>query len=101
MITITTTETVQEAPREPLFSIDGTEYTIPVEVPGSMALRAMEMTRTAGEAPTTAWIMEQLLGKEGWKALRACDQVTKPQMKAIMAVCREKVFGDMEEEGKG
>jgi hypothetical protein len=100
MISISTTQHVNEE-REPLFSIDGTEYTIPVEVPPAMGLEAMEKTRTEGEAPATAWIMRELLGVEGWKALRECKQVNRAQMAAIMQVCRDRVFGGMEEEGKG
>lgn len=101
MIEIKTTDQAEPPAREPIFSIDGTTYTIPVEVPASTGLEAMERTRQEGEAQATAWIMEELLGKDGWKALRSCREVTKPQLRAIMKICRERVFGGMEEEGKG
>lgn len=100
MISISTTQTVNEA-REPLFSIDGTEYTIPVEVPPATSLEAIERVRTEGEAAATAWIMLELLGPEGWKALRECKQINRAQLSAIMEVCRTKAYGGMEEEGKG
>lgn len=101
MIEIVTTQPTPESGREPLFSIDGTAYTIPMEVPASLALEAMEITRQRGEASATAWVMEQLLGAEGWKALRTCPQVRKADMRVLMRICRERVFGGMEEEGKG
>jgi hypothetical protein len=100
MISISTTQSVN-ADREPLFSIDGTEYTIPVEVPPAVTLQAIERVRTEGEAAATAWIMNELLGADGWKALRECVQVNKAQLSAIMEVCRAKAYGAMEEEGKG
>lgn len=100
MISISTTQTVSEE-REALFAIDGEEYTIPVEVPPAMGLEAMERTRTEGEAGATAWIMRELLGDAGWKALRACKQINKSQMSAILSICRDRVFGGMEDEGKG
>lgn len=87
--------------REPLFSIDGREYTIPKEVPGNLALQAIERMRVEHELAVVAWIMEQLLGKEGYRALLDCKAVTRKQLAQITEICRLKVMGDVEEEGKG
>jgi hypothetical protein len=100
MIEIVTTTPVNED-REALFSIDGTTYTIPVEVPGNLALQAIERTRYESETAVTAWIMEQVLGRDAYRALLDCPHVKPSQLKAITMICREKVMGDLEEEGKG
>ena len=99
MITISTSPVTTE--REPIFSIDGTEYTIPREVPGSLALQAMERTRTNGEVSATAWLMEEMLGADGYRALRECPTVRRDEVQAITRIIRDRVFGDLEEEGKG
>lgn len=103
MIEIKTSQTAfpEDQPREVLFRIDDVPYTIPVEVPATFSLQAAEYTRQHGEAAVTAWILEKLLGEEGWRALRTCDAVTKSQLRAIMKICNDRVFGGMEEEGKG
>lgn len=101
IIKITTSTDSAPEPREPLFSIDDTEYTVPVEVRATMALEAMERTRTQGEPAATAWLMAELLGEEGWRALRTSRAVSKADLRTIMEICRQKVFGVLEEEGKG
>lgn len=87
--------------RKPLFYIDDREYTIPVDVPAWYGLEAMEKTATMSEVEGTRWLMIQMLGQEGWDALRACKTITKPEMAAMQMVVRELVFGEQEEEGKG
>lgn len=101
MIRIDTAAAPISEEREPIFSIDNREYTIPVEVPGSLALAAMEEVRQKGEIAASAWCMETLLGTQGYKALLSCQEVTKAQVLAIQEICRERVFGAVEEEGKG
>jgi hypothetical protein len=83
--------------REPLFSIDGTEYTIPREVPGHVTLQAMEVFRTGGDGAATPWVMERMLGAAGYRALLECTAVTKTNLAAINAVLQRKVFGDPED----
>ena len=100
MISISTTQKLDET-REALFSIDGEEYTIPVHVPPVWGLQATEVTRQQGEIAATAWIMEKLLGAKGWRVLRECEYSQAAQLSAIVETCRTKVFGAMEEEGKG
>lgn len=87
--------------RQPLFYIGDQEYTIPVDVPGSLTLKALDMTDQQGEVIATIWVMKQVLGEEGYKALLNAPNITKPELAAIQKVIRELVFGEAEEEGKG
>lgn len=87
--------------RQELFSIDGVSYTIPKEVPASLGLEAIDRTAREGEVRANRWLMIQLMGQEAYDALRTCPGVGKEDLLAIQAVCRELVFGDQEEEGKG
>jgi hypothetical protein len=100
MITISSTPKA-DAGREPIFSIDGTEYTIPREVPASVGLEAIERTAQEGEAAGSRWLMIKLLGQEGYDALRTCQGLEKSDLAAVQRIIREKVFGPEEGEGKG
>lgn len=103
MINITTTGTDPDAwkgNREPIFTIDGQEYTIPVEIPARISLMATRRLAELGEVAGGVWLMTFLLGQDGWDALEKCPDVTPADLKAIQAVIRQKTFGAMEEEGK-
>lgn len=80
--------------RIPLFSIDGTEYTMPAEVPGYVALEATDLWATQGEAVSTRWLMRELLGDEGYAALRACKTITKAQVRQVMQIMVKHALGD-------
>lgn len=88
--------------REPLFSIEDKsgevrEYTIPREVPGSFTLRAMEVYRSGGDGAATPFILEEMLGEDGYAALLAAPGLTKTNLAAVTKVIRDKVLGDPED----
>jgi hypothetical protein len=87
--------------REELFSIDGTSYTIPKDIGGEIGLRATKIATESGEMAATMYCIEQTIGMDAYDALCKVDGLPKKTLGAILAVCREKVFGGMEEEGKG
>ena len=86
--------------RIPLFSIDGTDYTMPAEVPGSVSMEATELWATEGEASATRWLMLELLGEDGWAALRGCKTITKAQTKQVIQIIVEHAMGG-DEDPKG
>lgn len=101
MYVIDTTKPTIEEEREPLFTIDGTEYTIPKVVGGEVALEAMELSRTIPDAAVSAWAAETLIGPKGWRALRAVKGLDPAIVTGIMGVCRDRVLAALEDEGKG
>lgn len=96
-----TTNPEWKSKREPLFEIDGKEYTVPVEVGAEIGLRATAITEEKGELAGTLYIIDQTIGREAYDALCAVEGLPKSVLGGIMSICREKVFGGMEEEGKG
>lgn len=89
--------------REPFFTIededgDKREYTIPVEVPASVTLQAMEHFRQGGDAVAIPWLLELMLGSDGYRALLAAPGITRTNLAAINEVVRIKVFGDPEDQ---
>lgn len=87
--------------REDLFEIDGTKYTIPVEIGAEIGLRATKVATEEGELAATMFIVEHTIGMDAYNALCAVEGLPKKVLSGILAVCREKVFGGMDEEGKG
>lgn len=87
--------------KEHLFSIDGVDYFIPKEFPGSLTMEAMARAREIGDVPATVWLMEEVLGVPAVKALRACRTVRREEIQAIQDIIRTRVFGPVEQEGKG
>ena len=80
--------------RIPLFSIDGTEYTMPAEVPGYVSVEVIDLWATQGEAAGTRWLMRELLGEDGYDALRTCKTITKAQVRQVTKILVEHALGD-------
>lgn len=93
--------TLKTDEREPLFSIDGVEYTIPVRLGGEIGLRATRLMQEQGEVAATLYVIEQTIGMDAYDALSKVDGLPPKTLAGILQVCRERVFGSMEEEGKG
>ena len=104
MIEITTTAQDPDAwkqDREPLFSIDGQAYTIPRNVPTRVGLKALRETAQLGEVAASYHVMVLMLGQDGYNALEGCPDLSKGDLEKIQTIIRKRVFGDLEEEGKG
>ncbi len=87
--------------REALFEIDGTEYTIPKSVGAEIGLIATRKAAEEGELAATMYCVAETIGLDAYDALCKVKGLPKSTVAAILAVCRERVFGGMEEEGKG
>lgn len=87
--------------REPLFELDGVEYTIPKHFPASLALDYIDRARRMPEPLVAAWLLEEVAGSDAYNALRECKTLRVADLRAIQEVVRRNVFGEQEEEGKG
>lgn len=86
--------------REPLFSLDGVEYTVPKLIGGEVSLQALERFRSEPELAVIAWMMETVIGKDAWKALRNAKGLDPKDLAAVIEAVREKVMGTLEDAGK-
>lgn len=96
-----TTNSAWAEKREDLFEIDGRMFTIPVEVGAEVGLKATRIATEQGELAATMYAIDETIGREAYDALCKVKGLPKSVLAGIMEVCREKVFGGMEEEGKG
>lgn len=99
MVIKISTEPIRED-RVDLFELGGKMYTMPAEVPGSLALEAMEIFRRQGDAAASAWLLKEVIGEEAYGALRTCKTLRKEDLQAIQKIVSEHVFGSPEGEGE-
>lgn len=99
MIEITTNPAAAEE-REPFFSLDGTEYTIPKMIGGEISTQALQRLRTEPEYAVIGWMMETVLGKEAWRALRNAKGLKPEDLAAVIEGVRMKVMGPLDDAGK-
>lgn len=85
---------------EDLFSIDGVMYQIPSYPSGSVTLQFLEIARAEGELPAIGWVMREMLGKDGHKALLGCKALSGKQLQDITDIVVAKVNGVLEDSGK-
>lgn len=82
----------QFAEREPLFSIDGTEYTIPVRVSPTHTLRYLDIWSQAGVGIALIYALKDSLGADGYRVLTECA-LTQEHLDLIVSIVRGKYDG--------
>jgi hypothetical protein len=88
------------AEREPFFTLDGVEYTIPKVIGAELALQALERFRTEPELAVIAWMMEAVIGKDAWKALRNAKGLDPKDLAAVIEAVRERTMAPLDDAGK-
>ena len=96
--------TVEEETTEPdrvaVFSINGIAYDMPAEIKPHVALKYLWLLKERGSDYATAWLMETVLGKDGFQALANHESLTPTQFNAIKTIVQEAALGATEESGK-
>lgn len=72
--------------RVTLFSIDDTEYTIPTRVRPNHGLQIMHVFRQQGETAGVSFMLEVLLGTDGYNALMNFDDLEDDDLETIIEV---------------
>ena len=93
-------EEANEIDRVPVFSINGTTYDMPATIKPHIALKYLWLLKDRGADYATAWLMEQVLGEEGFKALVDFEPLTPAQFNSIKDIVQEAALGATEDKGK-
>ncbi|WP_336158193.1 hypothetical protein [Amycolatopsis sp. VC5-11] len=80
------------ADREALFTIGGTTYTIPKQVPPSWSVKAFSLAVTKGEAAAISYAAEKLLTPEAWEALQECETVTPDAWQTVFKALMDRIL---------
>lgn len=86
--------------RVELFRLAGTVYTIPARVRVNIALKYLWLATKQGEAIADQYLLQEMLGIEGYQALMGYDDLKLDQLNRIMAAAQKTVLGSLEP-GKG
>jgi hypothetical protein len=82
--------------RVTLFSIDGKDYDIPAAIKPNDALRIMHVFRRQGDTSGISYMLEVLLGLEGYEALLNFDDLENDDLEKIIKIAFEMVAGATE-----
>ena len=82
-----------EVEMEPVFELDGDLYQIPAKPSAGLALGYLEKQSTLGADAAVYWMMVEMLGEEGFEALRDHPDLEREQMDAIIGHIEKKVLG--------
>lgn len=77
--------------RVTLFSIDGKEYDVPLSIRPNKGLQILHVFRQKGETAGVSFMLETLLGTDGYDALLAFDDLTEDQLEQIIKIAFELV----------
>lgn len=80
------------ADREPFFSVDGVEYTIPKQPPPSWGMEAFHVASTQGYGEAMAFALYKLIGDEGYAALSRCKTLTPEDIQTLSRAAVERVL---------
>lgn len=85
-----------EVPMEPLFELDDEIYQIPKKPSAGMALGYLERQTEQGPDAAIHWMMTEMLGEEGYGALRDHPNLDREILDKIIGKVEKKVLGGME-----
>lgn len=87
----------EEKPRyEVLFRLDGKEWEAVANPSASLMLRYLDRLRKWGPNPAISWLLEELVGTEGYEALLTSPKVTQKDFAAVSRAAVRIVMGDGE-----
>lgn len=93
-------ELLESSDRIPVFTIDDTTYSMPSIVRPHVALKYLWLVKIDGPEMAASWLLETMLGYEGFKALANFEALTDEQFNQIINIIQEHALGSVEE-GKG
>jgi len=84
------------AERVPAFSINGTVYTILTRPRTNVGLKYIHLARTKGAEIAVDFMLETLLGTEGYAALMDFDDLTEADLTAVIEAASRVMAGAVE-----
>ena len=86
-----------EEPRyEVMFRLDGKEYEAVINPPTSLMLRYLDRLRKWGPNPAISWLIEEMVGAEGYEALLTSPKTSSQDFAAVSRAAIRAVMGDGE-----
>lgn len=90
-----------EVEMTPVFELDGDLYQIPARPSAGLALGYLEIQSTQGPDAAIYWMMTEMLGQEGFDALKNHPELEREQMDSIISYIEKKVLGAVPGKSRG
>lgn len=85
-----------EGERIPAFAINGTVYTIATRPKTNAGLKYIHLARTRGQEIAVDFMLETLLGKDGYQALMDFDDLTEKDLTDVITAASKIMLGAVE-----
>lgn len=82
---------------EPLFSIDGTVYSIPKRIPASKTLDILETVAERGELAAAVALFKAVMGDAAYAAAKGCPGIDDKGLAALLRVVQDKAMGQLKQ----
>lgn len=82
--------------RETLFYIDDVEYSVEVHPSPARSLKYLKLMRDEGADIATQYMLENLLGTEGYQALMEYEDLTDEQFEQVVTAASKIMLGSFE-----
>jgi hypothetical protein len=90
------TTSTEPAKRVVLFYINDRPYSIVLKPGVNVGLKYLHLVRTVGENQAMGYLLEKLLGTEGYEALMDYDDLTPEQFESVCDVASNLTLGALE-----
>lgn len=87
---------VSETAMVELFTLGGKTYSIPNKPRINVALKYLDHARNQGQDAAAAYLLETLVGREGYEALMDYDDLTQDQFSEVILAAQKVVLGGLE-----
>lgn len=96
LISLRTAEPTEDD-RVDLFAVNGTTYQISTKPKINTALKYMHLARTQGSDVAVGYMLETLIGADGYQALMEFDDLTQDDLETIIAAASKIMAGAVED----
>ena len=79
-----------------LFEIDGTMHRVPRKPSASIGLRYLDAAETLGPQAANLYVLRDMLGEDGYRALSTCKTLTDEQLAWVVETIQGLVLGTIE-----
>jgi hypothetical protein len=84
-----------------VFELDGYMYRVPARPSAGLSLGYLEMQSTQGPDAAVYWMMVEMLGEDGFAALKNHPDLEREQMEAIIQYIEKQVLGAVPGKSRG
>jgi hypothetical protein len=97
IVVLTTSDEAVEHERVPIFEIDGVTYSVERKPRVGVSLGYLRRLGTDGSDAAIGYLLENMIGTAGMKALEEYEELTKEQLQDVIARVKHYAMGGLED----